>query len=566
MDQNFRTFNEDLNDLLNSDNGCEYIDLDLPLANLSPCSDGNKLNILHINIRSLVKNLDYLLLLLNDQREKNIIVHLIGICETMLTDQSAQLINLENYKCINVLRKERPGGGISILVHDSIMLKKVIPTPFNDSFESCGIEVKYQGREIFMSEFYRIPNSPDLEFKTALNSLISISQPYQNQFMCSDQNYDLIKTHLHKPTSDFLQMINENRFITAITKPTRVTHQSSTLIDNIFIGCKTLHSFSSYVITDSMSDNYPCLVSYSINNPIWVADMLIEKRKLTEEAIKRIQQDLLFLDWTPMRSMTTNDVYNFFITKTTEVLDFHAPQKIIKLRMCDKFREPWLSVQIKKFNTKCRKLCNKARKTGFASDHQKYKIYRNIVNQIKNYEKRKFYNDLFAKIGKNSKLIWNVMNNLIRSSNSKHEITEILSNEKKYTSETDICRIFNDHFIEAGIRTQSSVIPAKPGSKLVVDYVKRVDTSKELGHVTEGQICKIVQKMKPKKSFGFDEISNFLLKQLINIIKTPLCMIFNKSIMNGDFPDLMKIAKMIPCIKADKMICWTITARSHCFQ
>ena len=55
--------------------------------------------------------------------------------------------------------------------------------------------------------------------------------------------------------------------------------------------------------------------------------------------------------------------------------------------------------------------------------------------------------------------------------------------------------------------------------------------------------------MKSKKSCGYDEISNMLLKHLIPVIQIPLCVVINKSLLSGEFPELMKIAKVVPLYK-----------------
>ena len=62
------------------------------------------------------------------------------------------------------------------------------------------------------------------------------------------------------------------------------------------------------------------------------------------------------------------------------------------------------------------------------------------------------------------------------------------------------------------------------------------------------EIIDIVEKSNNKKSKGFD-ISNDLLKQIINEIAIPLEHVINLSIVNGIVPDKMKIAKVIPIHK-----------------
>ena len=67
--------------------------------------------------------------------------------------------------------------------------------------------------------------------------------------------------------------------------------------------------------------------------------------------------------------------------------------------------------------------------------------------------------------------------------------------------------------------------------------------------VGEGEICKVIAKMTEKSSSGLDGISNTLLKKLAPVIKGPLCMIINASLRQGIFPNLMKLAKVIPLFK-----------------
>ena len=59
--------------------------------------------------------------------------------------------------------------------------------------------------------------------------------------------------------------------------------------------------------------------------------------------------------------------------------------------------------------------------------------------------------------------------------------------------------------------------------------------------------------MKDKTSSGVDGISNVLLKRLINVIKMPLCTVINHSLMDGEFPDLMKLAKILPLHKGGEL-------------
>ena len=218
----------------------------------------------------------------------------------------------------------------------------------------------------------------------------------------------------------------------------------------------------------------------------------------------------------------------------------------MRIRPDDRFVEPWLTVSIKKCNQKSRKLNKKANNSGLESDYRKYKEYRNVLNKIKQSEKRKCYNELFQKIGKNAKLMWSVMNNLIKKTNNRHEIVELSYNGILHKDRHDICQAFNDHFPTVGNRVRSSI--SNKQDVVVSDLARKqkaVSNRLKFKRVTESEICRIVEKLKSKSSFGVDGVSNILLKRLISTIKGPLCVIFNRSISEGIFPDLMKLARII---------------------
>ena len=83
-----------------------------------------------------------------------------------------------------------------------------------------------------------------------------------------------------------------------------------------------------------------------------------------DDALLKIQQDLLFTNWSVLQQLDANDSYDLLLNEVMRSLDKFALKRLIRLRACDKFQEPWSTVRLKKYNLKCRKLCNKACTTG----------------------------------------------------------------------------------------------------------------------------------------------------------------------------------------------------------
>ena len=192
--------------------------------------------------------------------------------------------------------------------------------------------------------------------------------------------------------------------------------------------------------------------------------------------------------------MGASDGYGYLIQKITESLDEHAPRKYIKIRMCDKFRDPWMTVQIKCYNLKSRKLCDKARITGMKSDYVKYKRYRNTLNRIKLYKRKKHYEQLFGKIGKNASLLWNVVNNIVQKSNNCNDITELEHGGSIVTDKKGITNAFNEHFATAGQKVKDTILCKSRKDPL--DYVRAVEKQLLFSPISEQYLCKIVMGLK----------------------------------------------------------------------
>ena len=108
--------------------------------------------------------------------------------------------------------------------------------------------------------------------------------------------------------------------------------------------------------------------------------------------------------------------------------------------------------------------------------------------------------------------------------------------------------VFNQHFVDIGRKVQSS-INQSDCQMTVTENLRKVDKCMTFNMISEMQICKIVECLKPKASKGPDGLSNVILKKIVHVIKGPLCTIFNRSLQLGVFPDLLKLARVVPIFK-----------------
>ena len=155
-------------------------------------------------------------------------------------------------------------------------------------------ELKGDKNNIILASCYRAPNSNQTDFLTSYNLLLSKLNKETNYVLIGlDHNLDLLKSNQHRNTHEFLESNIENRMLPCITKPTRVTHTSASLIDNIFCSEPLCHGSNKYIIIDDMSDHLPCLCTFDNVFLTKLPDKFIFKTKLTEKTVDCINTDML---------------------------------------------------------------------------------------------------------------------------------------------------------------------------------------------------------------------------------------------------------------------------------
>lgn len=121
---------------------CDYYTLET-LTDLKSNKTG--LNILHLNIHSLISKKNQLINLLNTLQETNNTIDIILLCETFLKERLKNKCNIKGYKLQMVRNREiNKQGGIAIYVKKGLkVFNRDDLTIFKENFfESCFIELK----------------------------------------------------------------------------------------------------------------------------------------------------------------------------------------------------------------------------------------------------------------------------------------------------------------------------------------------------------------------------------------------------------------------------------------
>ena len=208
-----------------------------------------------------------------------------------------------------------------------------------------------------------------------------------------DHNLDLLKSNNHPETQTFIDINFDNCLFLCITRPTRITKSSATLIDNTFIS-KSLHkSFDSCVLIHDLSDHLPSLINIH-NQTYGTGDYLeFKSRSLNKEKISNIKNLLHNTDWSVLDRNNVNITFKEFHTILEKNLDLVAPIKNNRIPCHKIWQEPWITTGLSRSMNKCTQLYKKSIKcSATPTDNVKYKTYRNVLTKIKRKAKEDYYN------------------------------------------------------------------------------------------------------------------------------------------------------------------------------
>ena len=131
--------------------------------------------------------------------------------------------------------KNKKGGGVAIYVLKDYFCEITESLVLDDVMESLTIRIKIDKEEsIFLCCIYKAPGAHAEHFINCLPKVFGNFSKKKSVFVCGDFNIDLLKWKTHKLTFDFINEMFSYGLRPVIDKPTRVTQECATLIDNIF--------------------------------------------------------------------------------------------------------------------------------------------------------------------------------------------------------------------------------------------------------------------------------------------------------------------------------------------
>ena len=193
------------------------------------CSNLNPKNynllILQLNIRSLLAHQQEHRQLLHELEKRNSRIDVLLLCETFLSKNTINMVNIPDYTHFGNYWKEHKGQSISILLKNGIPYKRRddLNIFLEGQTESIFTEITSKcGKPIVIRSMYRPPNTDLTQFKENPACIVSKVDQVKGKtppdiIIEMDHNTDLLKGNQHTPTQKFINETAKLNLLPTIT-------------------------------------------------------------------------------------------------------------------------------------------------------------------------------------------------------------------------------------------------------------------------------------------------------------------------------------------------------------
>jgi len=492
----------------------------------------NTSSLLHVNIQSLRNKTGELELLI---KQEGVSPNYIALTEHWLQPHEERSIHIPGYKLASCYhRSQNRCGGSAIYTRqhlDTLELTHLKQKSVELTIEISAVEVK--SNNIIIITIYRPPSGNEKAFFEIFSSVLT---SIQNKFkknkicICGDFNIDLHRDN--KTTQEFREILMSFNLKPTIFGSTRITENSSSLIDNIFI-----NSFEYMVSTNlqtNLSDHMAQILTFSVNRK--EPQEVIYRRSFNSKNLDNAYTALRDLDWVGLYEKTdVDEAYELFHGILKKILERNFPLKLVKT---SNINNSWITQEIIARGEEIKDLWDQS-KIGLITKEEYNGHKRDLREMIK--KAKQVFNDNYINQSTNKiKAAWALTNKIINNTEKPKNI--ILDDLRKGNkSDVETLNSMNESFI--------NICPETYLLNNNEQHINNLTSSIYLKPVTPQDIISIIGSLNNSKSVGEDELPAILYKHLNDLLAAPLAHIVNLSFQSGTFPYRLKKTIIKPIFK-----------------
>ena len=543
-------------------------------------SKHNELKTFNLNIRSLYKHIDPISEIIETLKKCDVLCFNETSCNVEKLPHGITDILLEHFHAPVIkppYRKSNKGGGLATYVNKSLCKEEDI-TPIDigqDSPDGEFMFVKIRNcknteKTVILGNVYRSPSSSPQKFIEIYDGILDKLDKFKSKhaLISGDFNIDLIKHESDVFAQNLLDTTAKYGFAQTISRPTRITDHSATLIDHVYSNMIS-KVISSSVITADLTDHLATTVTISLDsnfdNSTWrncgqiYSNDRNDKRefRIFSEANSQKFQELINAEaWDIPEGLNAEQQYDKFLEIYMQHYNAAFPLKSERVRRKKERLDPkpWILPWLEEACDRKNRLYFIFVQDPTTENDVKYKKMKAFVEKHISKAKAKYYHKYFLEHQANSKKQWQMINTLLKRNKKKVEITKLIDdNGNCINNAKQISEKFNSYFanIAENLKSNHSKNEITSPSENF-DFEKymgpAVTRSMFLEPTSSTEVHAIINGLKNKTTLD-TKISALKIANNSEIFVEAFAKIINNSFEQGIFPDSLKIAKVVPIHK-----------------
>ena len=544
--------NEQCSPYSNVNLSCNFLETD-ELVNL----EADKFTVMSINIQSLPAKFSDFTETVN---EFTIGPDIICLQETWQVPDNS-FFPLQNYHTlVTNLRNNARGGGVGIYVKSNLSFNVLNQySLFSERiFESLFVEISLPScKKIVVGSIYRPGKSPGLTFTQQFtqfseilsNLLADLGDKYEHVFLYGDFNLNVLEVSNNKFITEYIENIFSHGFLQLITRPTRVSENTATILDHILTNSTSL-DHNTYILCSRLSDHFPIIHQFNVCKTKSPKGSYVS-RNFSPENIERFTTALNNYGWNHVTNSTcTQEATNNFLATFDALYLSFFPLVTKKFNKSINPIEPWMSSGILTSRKQKNLLSKNSLKNPSHATISCFKTYRNLYNQVIKTAKKLYYEKQLTINQKNLRKTWQILfSSIHKEKKNKDDLSHLTINGLHISDPRLMATHFNAFFTSIASKTVQDINPSNISpTELIVQNPNLFSLSNNI--LTKKEILEATKLLKDKKTPDHTGISTNFIKQTVSAYIDPLFHIFNLSFSTGVVPMQFKIAKVIPIFKS----------------
>lgn len=511
------------------------------------------LNIAHVNVQGLSNKLIGVEVFLQQYN-----VDVLGLTEHWFLNQDFQNIQFVGYNIVSCFsRTTTTHGGSMLLVRNKYDVSEM---PYFGSLsvechvEICGLALKCFRTNIIILCIYR-PCGGDVNiFIDNVTAALTYAFSFKGShiILTGDFNINsLIKNLQFNLMSDLLNAFDLSCFCPDI--PTRVFkyRNGATSVSCIDYMISNIHNDGDLcsVVNPLLGDHLGhvlsltgLLVSKSANR---VSEVKCRVRMTKPANLLQLERGLDTVDWSFVCNRDLEDGFALFYESLRWFFDLCCPFVTVRRKP---MTEVWLSKELKEELGSLRDLFWLVSVLDTQQSWEQYMSAKKSLRSRMEAEKLKFYSAKIYGAKNRAKETWKIVNQSTgKNTQKKKIINKLVIDGKVVTSPGDVSQAFAGYFTSAA----SSALLHHFGCNVSLPPTTSLNNPSSIfiTPILEEEIVSVVTGLRNKSSCGVDGISSNVLKSVIESLKSPLAILFNRSLESGTFPTCLKTAMVTPIYK-----------------